>query len=72
MNKQSLLTDLKWVIVLFFSIAIGNIFMHFFEQTSMNVWIARGSFPNKRILRNNLCLPACKQKNIATKLRDTA
>ena len=42
MNKQSLLTDLKWVIVLFFSIAIGNIFMHFFEQTSMNVWIARG------------------------------
>ena len=31
-----------------------------------------GSFPNKRILRNNLCLPACKQKNIATKLRDTA
>ena len=25
-----------------------------------------------RILRNNLCLPACKQKNIATKLRDTA
>lgn len=39
MNKQSLLTDLKWVIVLFFSIAIGNIFMHFFEQTSMNVWI---------------------------------
>ena len=30
------------------------------------------SFPNKRILRNNLCLPACKQKNIATKLRDTA
>ena len=41
-NKQSLLTDLKWVIVLFFSIEIGNIFMHFFEQTSMNVWIARG------------------------------
>ena len=28
--------------MLFFSIAIGNIFMHFFEQTSMNVWIARG------------------------------
>ena len=27
---------------------------------------------NKRILRNNLCFPACKQKNIATKLRDTA
>ncbi len=25
-------------------------------------------FPNKRILRNNLCLPACKEKNIATKL----
>ena len=34
----------------------------------MGTW----SFPNKRILRNNLCLPACKQKNIATKLRDTA
>lgn len=29
-------------------------------------------FPKQRILRNNLCLPACKQKNIATKLRDTA
>ena len=26
-----------------------------------------GSFPNKRILRNNLCLPACKEKNIAIK-----
>lgn len=25
------------------------------------------SFPNKRILRNNLCLPACKEKNIAIK-----
>lgn len=37
-----------------------------------NAWVVRWSFPNKRILRNNLCLPACKQKNIATKLRDTA
>ena len=34
--------------------------------------LGKWSFPNKRILRNNLCLPACKQKNIATKLRDTA
>ena len=34
--------------------------------------MGKRSFPNKRILRNNLCLPACKQKNIATKLRDTA
>ena len=34
--------------------------------------MGKWSFPNKRILRNNLCLPACKQKNIATKLRDTA
>ena len=41
MNKQSLLTDLKWVIVLFFSIAIGNIFMNFFKQTFMNIWIVR-------------------------------
>ena len=24
------------------------------------------------VSKNNLCLPACKQKNIATKLRDTA
>ena len=31
-----------------------------------------GSFPNKRILRNSPCLPACKQKNIAIKIRDTA
>ena len=23
-------------------------------------WPGTGSFPNKRILRNNLCLPACK------------
>ena len=30
------------------------------------------SFPNKRILRNSPCLPACKQKNIAIKIRDTA
>ena len=22
--------------------------------------VGRGSFPNKRILRNNLCLPACR------------
>lgn len=28
--------------------------------------------PNKRILRNSPCLPACKQKNIGTRLRDTA
>lgn len=30
-----------------------------------------GCFPNKKILRNSPCLPACKQKNIATRLRDT-
>ena len=42
MNKQSLLADLKWVIVLLFPIAIRNIFMNFFEKTSLNVWIARG------------------------------
>ena len=34
----------------------------------IGVW----SFPNKRILRNSPCLPACKQKNIAIKIRDTA
>ena len=28
-------------------------------------------FPNKKILRNSPCVPACKQKNIATRLRDT-
>lgn len=31
----------------------------------------KGCFPNKKILRNSPCLPACKQKNIATRLRDT-
>lgn len=39
-------------------------------QTSyikVGVWC----FPNKKILRNSPCLPACKQKNIATRLRDT-
>ena len=30
-----------------------------------------GCFPTKKILRNSPCLPACKQKNIATRLRDT-
>lgn len=29
--------------------------------------MGKRSFPNKRILRNNLCLPACKEKNIAIK-----
>lgn len=29
--------------------------------------VGKRSFPNKRILRNNLCLPACKEKNIAIK-----
>lgn len=42
MNKQSLLADLKWVIVLLFPIAIRNIFMNFFEKTSLNGWIVRG------------------------------
>ena len=37
-----------------------------------SIKVGEWSFPNKRILRNNLCFPACKQKNIATKLRDTA
>ena len=26
----------------------------------INTLVGTGSFPNKRILRNNLCLPACK------------
>lgn len=39
------------------------------RQTVSN---GKEEFPKQRILRNNLCLPACKQKNIATKLRDTA
>lgn len=31
------------------------------QQTSVaDVKMGQGSFPNKRILRNNLCLPACK------------
>ena len=33
--------------------------------------MGNGCFPNKKILRNSPCLPACKQKNIATRLRDT-
>ena len=33
--------------------------------------MGKGCFPNKKILRNSPCLPACKQKNIATRLRDT-
>lgn len=28
--------------------------------------MGNGCFPNKKILRNSPCLPACKQKNIAT------
>lgn len=35
------------------------------------VWLGNWCFPNKKILRNSPCLPACKQKNIATRLRDT-
>ena len=34
-------------------------------------YLVKGCFPNKKILRNSPCLPACKQKNIATRLRDT-
>jgi hypothetical protein len=33
--------------------------------------LGKRCFPNKKILRNSPCLPACKQKNIATRLRDT-
>ena len=33
--------------------------------------VGKRCFPNKKILRNSPCLPACKQKNIATRLRDT-
>lgn len=36
-----------------------------------DVWNIHWCFPNKKILRNSPCLPACKQKNIATRLRDT-
>lgn len=54
MNKQSLLTDLKWVFVLMISIAISNIFMNFFEQTSMNVWIARSIGCTVCVLSNYL------------------
>lgn len=35
------------------------------------LWMIFWCFPNKKILRNSPCLPACKQKNIATRLRDT-
>ena len=35
------------------------------------LWPGKWCFPNKKILRNSPCLPACKQKNIATRLRDT-
>ena len=40
------------------------------SDKSVSKW-ERGCFPNKKILRNSPCLPACKQKNIATRLRDT-
>lgn len=40
-------------------------------QKSINLTLDTGCFPNKKILRNSPCLPACKQKNIATRLRDT-
>lgn len=39
--------------------------------TQAYVGIGYWCFPNKKILRNSPCLPACKQKNIATRLRDT-
>ena len=32
-----------------------------------SIQVGNGSFPNKRILRNSPCLPACRQKNIAIK-----
>lgn len=38
---------------------------------SSNISMGYWCFPNKKILRNSPCLPACKQKNIATRLRDT-
>lgn len=38
---------------------------------SRYIKMREGCFPNKKILRNSPCLPACKQKNIATRLRDT-
>lgn len=31
------------------------------QQTGC-VQVGEGSFPNKKILRNNLCLPACNKK----------
>ena len=42
-----------------------------FPQRICNIKMGEGCFPNKKILRNSPCLPACKQKNIATRLRDT-
>ena len=42
------------------------------EELAGKLNVSRRSFPNKRILRNSPCLPACKQKNIAIKIRDTA
>ena len=39
--------------------------------TGRNERVGNWCFPNKKILRNSPCLPACKQKNIATRLRDT-
>lgn len=38
---------------------------------SGGIKMGKWCFPNKKILRNSPCLPACKQKNIATRLRDT-
>lgn len=41
------------------------------DQRPYGLQMGTGCFPNKKILRNSPCLPACKQKNIATRLRDT-
>lgn len=42
-----------------------------FCNSTDNFKLGEWCFPNKKILRNSPCLPACKQKNIATRLRDT-
>ena len=51
----------------------GNALRLWYDEEAPNSYTGweQWCFPNKKILRNSPCLPACKQKNIATRLRDT-
>ena len=49
----------------------GRVSTKGYGYTAGSVTLGKWCFPNKKILRNSPCLPACKQKNIATRLRDT-